>query len=608
MDKTITNDLTIMVGTVNGSGSQSSNLILARSLFHMGIPVGPKNLFPSNIQGLPTWFTVRANGDGYVAQKDVVDIMVCLNPATWSEDVERVHDGGVIIYEESYPAVALERAGDVVAHPVPFAKLAKEKIENDKLRKLLTNLIYVGVLTELLGIEEQVVKDQIAWFFRKKPKAIPANVQALEIGIEYAREHITKQDPYRVERIEGGNKDKILIEGNAAAGLGAVFGGCTVLTWYPITPSSSLCESMIGYFSKLRVDPETGKRNYAVVQSEDELAAIGGVIGAAWAGARSMTATSGPGMSLMAEFAGLAYYAEVPTVLWDIQRGGPSTGLPTRTQQCDILAAARLSHGDTRHVCLIPNDPHECFKFGQTAFDVAERLQTLVIVLSDLDLGMNTWMSERFDYPETPYDRGKVLDEEALAKMEDWGRYKDVDGDAIPWRTLPGLRDARGVNFTRGSGHDPYGRYSENSDVYRDNLDRLARKYQTARDIVPAPVFHKGEYGESKVGLIAYGSSDCAMREARDYLAQQGVPTDYMRLRAIPFPDSVLEFIDSYDHVFLVEQNRDAQMKAVLCEEYPQYATKIQSILHYDGMALDAQCVVDGVNSALQNKETPVHG
>ncbi len=610
MENTITNDVTIMVATVNGSGSQSSNLILARSLFTMGIPVGAKNLFPSNIQGLPTWFTVRANANGYVSQKDEVDIMVCLNPATWDEDVQRVHDGGVIIYDAEFPESALRKAGDVSAHAVPFNALAKEKIEAEKLRKLLTNLIYVGVLTDLLQIEVETVRQQIGRFFRSKPKAIPLNVHAMEIGYEYSRANLTKKDPYRVQRMNA-NEGKILIEGNEAAAIGAVFGGCTVLSWYPITPSSSLCENVIKYFEEYRVDPVTGKRNFAAIQAEDELAALGMVIGAGWAGARSMTATSGPGISLMGEFAGLAYYAEVPAVVWDIQRVGPSTGLPTRTAQGDVKSCARLSHGDTRHVCLIPANPKECFEFAQTAMDLAERLQTIIFVLSDLDLGMNFWMSERFEWSDKPFDRGKVLTQEDFAsgKVQGWGRYKDVDGDGIGWRTLPGTRHPSAPFFTRGSGHDEYARYTESNFTYKANVDRLLRKYETAKAWVPAPVIEEDAYGKANVGIIAYGTSDAAMREARDYLAQQGVPTNYLRLRAIPFPASVRAFIERHEHVFMVEQNRDAQMRAVFGEEHTDLVDRIIPVLHYDGMGIDAKAIVDQVLAGLkQNKESVVHG
>jgi len=605
MTETITNDVTIQVATINGSGSQSSNLILTRSLFSMGIPVGPKNLFPSNIQGLPTWFTVRANGQGYVAQRDAVDVMVCLNPATFHQDVAKVHDGGVIIYEAKYPESVLEKAGDVIAHAVPFAQLAKDHIEHDKLRKLLINLIYVGVLTELLGLDVEVVKSEIAKFFSAKPKAVPLNVHALQIGIDYAKENITKQDPYRVETMDG-TAGQIMIEGNNAAALGAVCGGCTVLTWYPITPSSSLCEGIISYFKKLRHDPETGKANYAVVQSEDEIAAIGAVIGAAWAGARAMTSTSGPGISLMGEFAGYAYYAEVPAVIWNVQRMGPSTGLPTRTCQGDILQCVGLSQGDTRHVCLIPGNVAECFEFGQTAFDLAERLQTLILVLSDLDLGMNLWMTKPFEYSGTPYDRGKVLDAEALEQMESFGRYRDVDGDAIPYRTVPGTSHPKAAYFTRGSGHDEDAKYTEDPVKFQAGLDRLVRKWETARELVPQPIIDEGEYGEAEVGLIAYGTTEQAMREARDWLASEGVPTRYLRLRALPFSESLKTFIESSRVVYLIEQNRDAQMTSLVRNEWPELATKIHPVLHYDGLPIDAKAIVDQVKAG-EGQRSEIH-
>ncbi len=605
MTETITNDVCITVATVNGSGSQSSNLILTRSLFSMGIPVGPKNLFPSNIQGLPTWFTVRANAQGYVAQRDVIDVLVAYNPATWHEDVAKVHDGGVIIYEESFSSAALEKAGDVVLYPVPFNKLAKQQIENEKLRKLLTNLIYVGVLAELLGMDVEVVTQEIHKFFRDKPKAVPLNVQALEIGINYAREHLTKQDPYRVESMDG-TAGKIMIDGNTAAALGSICGGCSVLTWYPITPSSSLCESMISYFKQLRHDPQTGKANYAVVQAEDEIAAIGMVLGAGWAGARAMTSTSGPGVSLMGEFAGFSYYAEIPAVVWNIQRMGPSTGLPTRTAQSDITQGYFLSQGDTKHVCLFPASMAECFEFGQTSFDLAERLQTLVLVLSDLDLGMNPWMTDRFEFPSIPYDRGKVLDAEALEQVESFGRYRDVDGDGIPYRTLPGTPHPMAAYFTRGSGHDENARYTEDPEKFKAGLDRLSSKWETARELVPQPIIDEGDYGPASIGLIAYGSTDAAMGEARDWLAAEGVPTRYLRVRALPLTSSVEEFIETCDAVYVIEQNRDAQLAGIIRKKWPQLAAKLLTILHYDGMPVDAKAIVDPI-VAVKDQRSRIH-
>jgi 2-oxoglutarate ferredoxin oxidoreductase subunit alpha len=513
-----------------------------------------------------------------------------MNPETAAADVAEMGPGGVIVTNDSikFPDVPEDR----VVYRVPMAKLIEPITADVKLRRLVVNMVYVGVLAELLGIEEAEVSRALDAQLAKKPKALTLNQAAVSAGMAHAREHLPKRDPYRVERMNQ-TAGKILIDGNTAGALGALFAGVTVVTWYPITPSSSLVESLIGFLEKHRRDPATGKATYAVIQAEDEIAAVGMVLGAGWAGARSMTSTSGPGISLMAEFAGYGYYAEIPGVIWDIQRVGPSTGLPTRTAQSDLAFVHQLSHGDTRFPVLLPGSVGECYEFAQAAFDVAERLQMPVFVLSDLDLGMNNWMSEPFAYPEKPWDRGKVLDDEALAKMARFERYRDVDGDGIPYRTLPGSRDWKGTYFTRGSGHDEAARYTEDPQAYVRNMDRLKRKLDTARTLVPAPEVSLTRGAE--VGLVAFGSSHWAMLEARAELAAAGVPTSYLRVRALPFHASVAEFVRHHPRVYVVEQNRDAQMAAYVRAEVPERAAHIRSVLHYDGLPLDAASVTTGV-------------
>jgi 2-oxoglutarate ferredoxin oxidoreductase subunit alpha len=583
------NDFSIHVATVNGSGSQTANTVLLRALFQMGIPVSGKNLFPSNIAGLPTWFTIRASKDGYVARRSHNDILVVMNPETAAEDVAAMGPGGVIVLNESIkvPPVASDR----IVYSVPMTKLM-EPITNDvKLRRLVVNMIYVGVLAELLGIAEEEIERALDGQLGRKPKALALNHAAVRAGWEYAKANLEKRDPFRVERMNA-NAGKILIDGNSAGALGALFGGVTVVTWYPITPSSSLVESLAAYLKRYRVDAD-GRASYAVVQAEDEIAAIGMVLGAGWAGARSMTSTSGPGISLMAEFAGYGYYAEIPGVIWDIQRVGPSTGLPTRTMQGDVMSAYTLSHGDTRHPVLLPSSVRDCYEFAIAALDLAERLQTPVFVLSDLDLGMNNWMSEPFPYPEKPIDRGKVLTDRELAELPRFERYRDVDGDGIPFRTLPGTHDPKGTYFTRGSGHDEAARYTEKPDDYKNNMDRLAKKFETARTLVPPPIVD--EQGHT-TGIIAYGSSHWAVIEARDLLrAESRLETDYLLLKALPFSAAVETFIARHDRIHVVEQNRDGQMASLLRMEYPEYAARIHSALHYDGLPIDARSVCDAI-------------
>jgi 2-oxoglutarate ferredoxin oxidoreductase subunit alpha len=592
--KRIVNDFSIQVATVNGSGSQSSNNVLMRSIFKMGIPVSGKNLFPSNIAGLPTWFTIRASKDGYVAPKTEVGLLVAMNPQTAREDVSSLASGAAVVYEE---ALKLDRVrSDLVFYPVPFAELAKSVVPEAKLRKLLANMIYVGVVGHLLSMDKDMVYEAIGKQFRSKSKAIELNRKAVDIGFEYAEKHFTKADPLVLERMDG-TQGKILVDGNTAGALGTMFGGVTVATWYPITPSSSLCEQIGHFMSKYRVDPQTGKATYAIVQAEDELAAVGMAIGAGWAGARSMTATSGPGISLMSEFVGLAYYAEIPVVIWDVQRVGPSTGMPTRTAQGDVISTYFLSHGDTKHVALIPSSVEECFEFGVEAFNLAERLQTPVFVLSDLDLGMNIWMSDPFPYPDKPLDRGKVLTAEDLDRLGEFARYRDVDGDGIPYRTLPGTYHHLAAYFSRGSGHNEYAGYSERPDEYKNNIDRLSRKFDTARTYVPAPEIFGNE--DAEVGIIAYGTSHWAVVESLDQLeAVVNVKTSYLRLRALPFTKDLEDFVRSCERVYVVEQNRDGQMAQLIrfeLAEKAELSAKIRSVLHYTGIPLDARFITDEI-------------
>jgi 2-oxoglutarate ferredoxin oxidoreductase subunit alpha len=582
----IVNDFAIQVATVNGSGSQTANLVLLRSIFQMGVPVSGKNMFPSNIAGLPTWYTIRASSKGYVARKKEVDFLVAMNPETAREDVMTLPPGAAAVYDE--PLRLRELRGDVTFYPVPFDKLITPITHDAKLRRLVRNMIYDGVLSRLLSIDMGQMEKALRRQLGKKEKAIALNMSALQAGYEYADANLPKIDPFVIEPMDK-TQGMILLEGNTAAAIGCMLAGVTFVAWYPITPSSSLCESLIDYLKKYRKDPETGKATYAVIQAEDEIAALGMVIGASWVGARAMTSTAGPGISLMAEFTGLGYYTEVPAVIFDIQRVGPSTGLPTRTAQQDVLAAAVLSHGDTQHPMLIPSSVAECYTMAGEAFDLAERLQTPVFVLSDIDLGMNTWMSHPFEYPTKPLDRGKRLDEAMLKKIGEFARYRDVDGDGIPYRTVPG--DGMPAYFARGSGHNEKAQYSERADDYANNLDRLARKFQTARTLVPKPEVDL--VPGARVGFIGYGTTHWAIVESRDQLkAEHGVDVSYLRLRAYPFTTEVFAFIDACDRVYVIEQNRDAQMLSLLKIECStaQFA-KLRSIRHYVGLPLDGRSV-----------------
>jgi len=591
--KRVVNNMSIQVATVNGSGSQSSNMVLLRSIFQMGVPVSGKNLFPSNIAGLPTWYTIRANKDGYIGRKKEIDFLVAMNAETAQDDVKSLAPGAVVLYDE--PLNLNQIRNDLIFYSVPFDKLVAPVCPEAKLRKLVKNMIYVGVVAKLLSIDMAEVEKAVRKQFATKPKAANLNFAAAKAGYDYATTSMTKLGPYAIERMDK-THGKIIIDGNSAAALGCMFAGVTVVTWYPITPSSSLVETLIDYMKEYRIGPD-GKATFAIVQAEDELAAIGMVLGAGWTGARSMTATAGPGISLMSEFAGLSYYAEVPGVVWDIQRVGPSTGLPTRTSQGDILSTAFLSHGDTKHIMLLPCSVTECFSMAQDAFNLAEHFQTLVFVMSDLDLGMNNWMSDPFEYPTTPIKRGKVLSKEDLDRLGGFARYKDVDNDGIGYRTLPGTEHPAAAYFARGSGHNEKSQYSERPDDFEHNMERINKKFETARSFVPRPEIVIT--GKTKIGIIAYGTSHWGIVEARDQLRNEyGIETDYLRLRAYPFTREVHDFIEKHDRVYVVEQNRDAQMLSLLkLDIRPELVTRLRSIAHIHGLPLDARSVTDELMS-----------
>jgi 2-oxoglutarate ferredoxin oxidoreductase subunit alpha len=586
----VINDFSIQVATVNGSGSQTANLVLLRSILLSGVPVSGKNMFPSNIAGLPTWYTIRASKRGYIARKKEVDFLVAMNPETAKEDVLTLDPGAAVVYDEPLKLNSLR--SDLVFYPVPFDKLVQPVCPDAKLRRLVRNMIYDGILAKLLGIDLSLMEQALAKQLGKKAKAVTLNTAALKAGWDYAEANFTKQDPFWIERMNE-TAGKILIEGNAAAAIGCMMAGVTVVAWYPITPSSSLCESLIGYMKKYRVDKETGKATFAIVQAEDEIASLGMVIGASWAGARSMTSTAGPGISLMGEFVGLAYYTEAPAVIFDVQRVGPSTGLPTRTAQGDLMQVAFHSHGDTKHMMLIPSSVEECYTMAQEAFDLAEHFQTPVFVMLDLDLGMNNWMSDGFKYPTEPINRGKMLTPEVLKKLGEWGRYKDVDGDGIPYRTIPG--DGMPAYFARGSGHNAKGQYSERPDDYVENMDRLARKFETARKFVPKP--EVDVVAGAKIGLLGYGTTHWAVTESRDQLREEtDVKASYFRLRGYPFNEELVKFIDAHERIYVIEQNRDAQLLQLMkLDLTPDRVAKLRSVLHYNGLPIDARSVSDDV-------------
>jgi len=586
------NDFVIKLANVNGTGSASANTLLMKSIFRMGIPVMGKNYFPSNIQGLPTWYEIRVTRDGYVARSGRVDFMVAMNAETYHKDVREVAPGGFLLYDSTWPRPTVLRREDVTILGVPLARICNENFVGVRNRILMKNIMYAGVLAALFDIDLEVIRQLLTDTYSKKPALVDANMKAVQLGYDYAREHFDTPLPLRVERMDR-TAGHVMIDGNTAAALGAVYAGATVGAWYPITPSTSLMDAFKSFCARTRVDPETGRNNYAVIQAEDELAAIGIVLGASWNGARSFTPTSGPGISLMSEFIGLAYYAEIPAVLFNVQRVGPSTGMPTRTQQCDLLLCAYASHGDTKHVLLFPADPEECFYFSVKAFDLADRLQTPVFVLSDLDIGMNDWMCPelKWDDQYRP-DRGKMLTPEQIEALPKFYRYLDIDDDAIPYRTLPGI-SAKAAYFTRGSGHNQYGAYTEDSTEYQVVLDRLLRKFHRAATLVPPPVIEGP--GDRDIGLVAIGSSHGAAHEAMDILRKFGITVDYMRIRAFPFTREVEDFLASHKRIFVIEQNRDAQLRSLLTLETGVDKAKLSSILHYSGLPMTSKEIVEAV-------------
>ncbi len=588
----VVNDFSITVGTVNGSGSQTANTTILRALFKMGIPVSGKNLFPSNIQGLPTWYTIRLSKDGYLARRDEQEIVVAMNPSSFARDLAGVLPGGAFFYADDIKQPITRT--DITVYPMPVKQIVRgdSSIPSD-FRDLVGNMVYVGVLAQMLGIDLEMIRAALVFHFKGKQKPIDMNFNTVKAAAEWAKTNLQKNDPFSVEPMDktGG---LIMADGNTAAALGAIFGGLQFAAWYPITPASSLAEALNEYLPQLR-KREDGKHTYAVVQAEDEIAAIGMAIGAGWGGLRAMTSTSGPGLSLMTEFSGLAYYTEIPIVVWDVQRIGPSTGLPTRTSQGDLTFVNFIGHGDTQQVVLLPGGVDECFEFGWRAFDIAEQLQTPVFVLSDLDMGMNQWMSKPFEYPDGPMKRGKVLWEKDLEELKgNWGRYLDKDDDGIPYRTVPGNKHPASSYFTRGTGHDEQARYTEDADVWKRMMDRLHKKYQTARKFVPSPVHHPMK--DAKAGILAFGSTEAAVIEAQNQLAvDHDLPADFMRIRALPFTDEVAAFVEKYDEIFVVEMNRDGQLCQLLTVEYPQFAPRLKSVAFGDGMPASARWVREGI-------------
>ena len=594
-----TNEFVIKFANVNGSGSASANQMFAKGIFRSGVPVSPKNIFPSNIQGLPTWFEIRASERGYLGRKAGIDFMVAMNPQSYAQDVAEINPGGYLLYDSSWKREF--NRDDINVIEVPLTSLCVNEFQNPKTRLLFKNLVYVGALSYLMSMNKDIFIELIEEQFKGKEKLISPNVQALEMGFNYAKTNLAGSCDIKV--IQKNLTDgMILTNGNNAGGLGCVYGGATVCAWYPITPSTSLAESYKKYCDQFRIDKETGKNKFAYVQAEDELASIGMAIGANWNGARAFTATSGPGISLMTEFVGLAYFAEIPIVIFNIQRGGPSTGMPTRTQQSDILSCAYASHGDTKHVMLIPSDPKECFEFAAESFDISDRLQTPVFVLSDLDIGMNDWTCPEFEWDDAKeFDRGKVLSKDDLENMESWGRYLDVDGDGIPFRTLPGTHPEKGAYFARGSSHDEYARYVEDGEVNARNLERILKKFKGAHKFLPKPVF-KQDTNASSMGLIYFGSTEAAMQESLDQLSISGFPVDAMRIRSFPFSAEVWEFIHQHESVFLVEQNRDAQMRTLIISEGNINPEKFISILCFDGSPITANFISESIIEILSDK------
>ncbi len=597
------NDFVIRFANVNGSGSASANGMFAKALFRMGLPVATRNIFPSNIQGLPTWFEVRVSEKGYLGRREGgVDIMVAMNAETFVEDVASVKPGGYLVFDNTKPLATHLKRDDITEIGIPLTDLLLPVFTDIKQRGLFKNVTYLGALAALLNIEFDVITGMVAKQYKGKDALIAPNIQALEIGRDYAQQYLPCPLPHQVKRMEG-NGDKIMIDGNTACGLGAIYGGATVCAWYPITPSTSVAEAFEQHANKLRVDPECGRRRFAIIQAEDELSAIGVVIGAGWNGARSFTATSGPGVSLMTEFLGLAYFAEIPAVLIDVQRSGPSTGMPTRTQQGDLLSSAYASHGDTKHVMLFPSTPKECFDFTADAFDLADRLQTPIILMTDLELGMNDNLSEPLEWDDSrAYDRGKVLDAEDLEKVERFGRYLDVDGDGVGYRTYPGTHPEKGAFFTRGTSRDEYAAYTESPEAYEQNMERLLLKWQTAATLVPKAEIHSSG---QRAGILYYGTSALPMQEAQDLLAEEGIHLDTLRVRGFPFGAEVYEFIEQHDFVFVVDQNRDGQMKTLLVTEGELDPAKLISVLYYAGLSISADTIRTQVSEYFTAQKLP---
>ena len=599
------NDFVVKFANVNGSGSASANTLFGKAILRMGVPVAPRNIFPSNIQGLPTWYEVRVSEAGHLGARGGVDLMVAMNPQTWDQDVASIEPGGYLFYDSTKALPESKFRDDIVRLGMPLTELTNKAYSDTRQRQLFKNIVYVGALSALLDIDPAVIEALFSEQFRGKDALIAPNVAALHMGRDYALAHLPCPIGLRVRRADAVG-DRISIDGNAAAALGAVYGGATVAAWYPITPSSSLAEAFGRYCHRFRIDKATGQHKFAIVQAEDELASIGMVIGAAWNGARAFTATSGPGISLMQEFFGLAYFAEIPAVVFDVQRAGPSTGMPTRTQQCDVLACAYASHGDTKHVLMFPEDPHECFTMGAQAFDLADRLQTPVFVMLDLDIGMNDRLCAPFAWDDTHrMDRGKVMTAAELEAGKDFGRYLDVDGDGIPYLTYPGTHPTRGAYFTRGTSKDRYARYTEEGPAYADNMERLLKKHATARNLLPAPILHRAA-APTRRGVIYYGSPSPAMTEAETLLGEQGLPVDLLRVRGFPFHDDVAEFIAAHDQVFVVEQNRDGQLRTLLIAELEIDPARLVRIVHYDGTPITARFIAGAIaHAAARGKHAP---
>ncbi len=593
------NDFVIKFANVNGSGSASANELFAKAILRMGVPVSPRNIFPSNIQGLPTWYEARVCEKGYLGRRGGVDLMVAMNPQTWDADIAEIEPGGYLFYDSTRPIPESKFRPDINVIGIPLTEISNAAYTDPRQRQLFKNIIYVGALSMLLAVDAEVFEKLFAEQYKGKEALLDSNIRALHLGRDYVKNNLKAPLGIRVQQSDKIG-DQIFTDGNSAAALGCVYGGATVAAWYPITPSSSVPEAFQKYCDKYRTDPSTGLNRFAIVQAEDELASIGMVVGAGWNGARAFTATSGPGISLMAEFIGLAYFAEIPVTIINVQRGGPSTGMPTRTQQSDLLACAYASHGDTKHVMLLPEDPYECFEFGAIALDLADRLQTPIFFMTDLDIGMNQRLSKPFVWDDArTYDRGKVMTAEELEAGKDFGRYKDVDGDGIAWRTLPGTHPTKGAYFTRGTTRDPYARYSERGPDYVYNMERLLRKFATAAELVPQPLFDKAPK-KTKLGVIYFGSTSPAMKEGLDILNAEGIHLDAMRLRAFPFPASVEAFIAEHEQVYLVEQNRDAQMHSILVNELSIDPAKMIKVLHYDGTPITARFITDFIRTHLK--------